>query len=80
MKTLTKQQILDNAGFTYNFDRQIYVNRKTKKIFSVEFVQDHNERELEQCVQENTNGKKWRFYFNGELPPAVRREIEAVLG
>ena len=75
-----KQQILDEADFTYNFDRQIYVNRKTKKIFSLEFVQDHDEKELERCVQEDTTGKEWSFYFNDKLPPAVRREIEAVLG
>ena len=75
-----KQQILDEAAFTYNFDRQIYVNRRTKKIFSLEFVQDHDEKELERCVHEGTTGKEWRFYFNDELPPSVRREIEAVLG
>ena len=80
MKTLTKQQILDNAGFTYNFDREIYVNRKTRKIFSVDFVEDNDKETLQRSVDEPTNGKKWRFYFNGELPPAVRREIEAVLG
>jgi hypothetical protein len=26
-----KQQILDDAGFAYNFDRKTYLNRKTKK-------------------------------------------------
>jgi hypothetical protein len=81
LKTLDiKQQILDEAGFSYNFDRQIYVNRKMKKIFSLEFVQDHDEHELDRCVHESTTGKEWRFYFNGKIPPAVRREIEAVLG
>ena len=76
----TKQQILDDAGFTYNFDRKIYVNRKTKKIFSVEFVEDNNEKVLEQCIRKDTVGKGWRFYFNEDPPNAVKREIEAVLG
>jgi hypothetical protein len=81
VKTIdAKQQILDDADFTYNFDRQIYVNRKMKKIFSLEFVQDHDEHELDRCVHESTTGKEWRFYFNDVLPPAVRREIEALLG
>ena len=81
MKTLdTKQQLLDEAGFSYNFDRKIYVNRKTKKIFSVEFVEDNDEKTLEEAIREKTNGNKWRFYFNSNPPEAVRREIEAVLG
>jgi len=81
LKTLdTKQQILDDAGFSYNFDRKIYLNRKTKKIFSVEFVQDNDEKTLEDRIREHTDGKKWRFYFNKMPPETVRRQIEAVLG
>jgi hypothetical protein len=75
-----KQQILDDAGFAYNFDRKIYLNRKTKKIFSVEFVQDKDEKTLQDRIREQTDRKKWRFYFNQEPPEAVKREIEAVLG
>jgi hypothetical protein len=78
MKTLdTKQQILDEAGFSYNFDRK---NRKTKKIFSVEFVEDNDEKVLERYIRKDTGGKRWQFYFNDDPPEAVRREIEAVLG
>lgn len=81
MKTLdTKQHLLDQAGFSYNFKREIYVNRKTKKIFSVDFVEDNDEKTLEECIREETSGKKWRFYFNTKPSEAVRREIEAVLG
>jgi ABC-type transporter lipoprotein component MlaA len=81
LKTLdTKQHILDEAGFSYNFDRKIYVNRKTKKIFSVEFVEDNDEKTLEESIREETSGKKWRFYFNSNPPEGVKREIEAVLG
>ena len=36
MRTLvTKQHILEGAGYVYNFDREIYFNRKTKKVFSM---------------------------------------------
>ena len=42
-----KQRIPDAAGFSYNFDREIYVNRKTKKIFSVDFIEDNDEKTLE---------------------------------
>jgi ABC-type transporter lipoprotein component MlaA len=81
LKTLDiKQQILDEAGFSYNFKREIYINRKTKKIFSVDFVEDNDEKTLEECIREKTTTKKWQFYFNKKPSGAVRREIEAVLG
>ena len=52
MKTLdTKQNILDDAGFAYSIDRMAYYNRKSKKIFSVEFVEDHDEDVLERLMQ-----------------------------
>ena len=78
--TRHKQQILDEAGFSYDFDRKIYLNRKTKKIFSVEFVEDNDEKVLEQYIRKDTGGKRWQFYFNDDPPEAVKREIEAVLG
>jgi hypothetical protein len=77
---VTKGQILENAGYAYNFDRMVYFNRATKKVFSIEFVEDHDETELRKCVSEETNGSEWRFYFNNPYPPeAVKRELENVL-
>lgn len=80
-KTLTsKSQILRDAGYVYNFDRMVYFNRATKKVFSVEFVEDHDESDLRKCISEETNGSEWRFYFNNPRPPeAVERELENVL-
>jgi hypothetical protein len=78
--TASRTEILDKAGYAYSFDRQMYINRKTKKAFSVEFVQDHSEDQIRKYTREHTPGLKWRFYFN--LPPseAVKRELECVLG
>jgi hypothetical protein len=86
MRTLaTKQHILDGAGYTYNFDREIYVNRKVKKVFSMDFVEDHDEQELEQAVHGECGGGEsggagWQFHFNSEPAEAVKRELELVLG
>jgi hypothetical protein len=81
LKTLdTKQQILDDAGFSYNFDREIYVNHKTKKAFSVDFVEDHDEKTLGKCIREDTGATGWRFYFNSGPSDPVKRDLEAVLG
>jgi len=80
LKTLDmKQHILDDAGFAYSFDRQVYFNRKGRKVVSVEFVQDRDEEELERLIRDGNFGSGWKFYFNSEPPESVKREIEAEL-
>lgn len=41
-----------------SFRREIYFNRAAKKAFSVEFVEDHTEAELQQCISEDTKDKE----------------------
>ena len=53
--TGTKTEILDEAGYAYSFDRQVYMNRKTKKAFSVDFVQDHSEDQIRKYIREHTD-------------------------
>lgn len=74
-----KSQILEEAGYSYNFDRMVYVNREARKVFSVEFIEDHQEDEIQRRLRQETNGE-WRFYFNAEPPAAVKLELENVLG
>ena len=81
MATLaTKSKILEDAGYVYNFDRQAYVNRKAKKVFSIEFVEDNPEEEIQRRISEPTQAGQWRFNFNSEPSGAVKRELESVLG
>lgn len=75
-----KKQLLANAGYVYIFDRDIYVNRDQKKVFSIEFVEDHSEVELRQRIDELTGGEEWRFYFNGMPSESVRYDLEHYLG
>jgi hypothetical protein len=75
-----KQQILDDAGYRYHFDRQLYFNRNAKKAFSVEFIDDRSEEEIKQRIQDHSSSTEWRFFFNGGEPStAVRRELVNVL-
>ena len=46
----------------------------------MDFVEDHDEEEIERRVQHETDGTAWQFYFNSEPAKAVRRELELVLG
>jgi hypothetical protein len=75
-----KQDILREADYRYNFDRDIYFNRKTKKAFSLEFVDDKREEELLQSIQEPNDGSGWKFYFNTDPSAGVKRILEQVLG
>lgn len=38
----------------------VYFNLKTKEVFSVEFVEDRSENEIQGRLDEETNGE-WRF-------------------
>ncbi len=56
------------------------INRKTKKAFSVEFVQDHSEDQIREHIRERVDGPEWRFYFNAEPWEAVKHDLVGVLG
>jgi hypothetical protein len=75
-----KQQILDEAGFAYNFDRRVYFNRKSKKVFSVAFLEGNSDKEIKRRIQDDTGDKEWKFYFTSEPPESVRRAVEASIG
>ena len=81
MTKLAKQrELLKQAGYAYSFDREVYYNNQTKKVFSLEFIEDNSADELEECIGENTDGKNWRFYFNAAPSASARQELEIVLG
>ena len=65
----TKTQILEGAGYAYSFDREIYLNRLARKVFSREFVEDHSEEVLVAKLAEPAAATgNWNFcsdYING---------------
>jgi hypothetical protein len=80
MPALTpKTKILEQAGYVYHFDREIYFNRGHRKAFSTEFVEDHSADELEKHIAEKKRTRDWRFYFNAPLSPDVKRQLEQTL-
>jgi hypothetical protein len=79
-KKMKKSDILWQADYRYNFDRDLWVNPKAKKAFSVEFVDDMPEVEIVRRIEEGTNGNGWTFYFNLAPSEGVKRVLEQVLG
>jgi len=71
----SKRQLLRNAGYRYNFDRMIYMNRHVKKIFSFEAVDDNSVEWLSDRIAEPNPGSEWVLYFNGPLSESVRRQL-----
>lgn len=76
----TKQSILDAAGYIYNLDREVYFKRAAKKIFSIDFIEDHTPAQLQQRIREKADAGKWRFYFNVPPSESVKRQILEALG
>jgi len=70
-----KKQILEDAGYAYSFDRLSYINRGARKVFSIEFVQDHSEADLKASIDEPTPPGEWKFYFMREPSEGVKREF-----
>jgi hypothetical protein len=75
-----KQRLLSDAGYIYHFDRQMYLDRRAKKAFSIEFVDDHDEKELRERILEAKAGDGWSFYFSSPPSGAAQKELERVLG
>lgn len=74
--TLEKDEMLRSAGFRYHFDRMAYVNRETKKVVSVEAVEDHSDEWLREMIAQANDSGDWRFYF--DQPPS-QSVIQAML-
>ena len=80
LTAMTKLEILENAGHAYSSDIRSYINRKASKLFSLEFVQDHSQGELQARIDEPwTATCEWRFYFNTPPSEAVKRELSEIL-
>ncbi len=75
-----KKDILREANYVYNFDREMYFNRDARKVFSAEFIADRPEDEIARRINEPEIGDGWKFYSNYPLPDSVRQELESVLG
>jgi hypothetical protein len=75
-----KNDILREANYRYNFDRDLWINKTAMKAFSLEYVDDKPEEELAKRIDENTDRTSWTFYFNSGPSTGVKRELERVLG
>ena len=57
----------------------MYINRRTKKVFSIQFVEDKSEDKIRERIDADKEGETWQFNFNAEPSDSVRRQLENVL-
>jgi hypothetical protein len=74
-----KRDILDEAGYIYNFDRMMFINRKAKKAFSFEYIDDHPESVIESKISEQNDSDDWRFYTDLPMSAGTEKELKRVL-
>jgi hypothetical protein len=74
-----KEELLENAGYRYHFDRMMYFNRAAKRAFSLEFVEDHSQEEILELLQ-TPQTEDWVFFFNAPPSDRVKRDLAEVLG
>jgi hypothetical protein len=74
-----KEQILKEAGYTFEPRREAYINRKVRKIFSIDFIEDHGPDAIARKIHEATPGSEWTFIFNAEPSDSVKRELARIL-
>ena len=71
-----KGELLRDGGYHFNFEMDSYVHRKTRKVFSLEFVEDHDDAELKRCIQSPAPDSGWTFFFNEPPSLTMRRLLE----
>jgi hypothetical protein len=71
-----KEPILKSAKYVYNFDRMAYYNRSARKVFSVEWVEDHTYEELRRAIEEPNPSNEWQLYAD---PRPAQRVINEFL-
>ena len=70
-ETNDKMNSLLSKGFQYNFDRDIFYNKGTSTVTSLEYVQDNP---IDEVLTDNPPNKP-RFFFNEEPPIENKTKI-----
>jgi hypothetical protein len=58
----------------------MYINRRSKKAFSLEFVDDNSEDKIREHINADNPGGPWQFNFNSAPSDSAKGQLENVLG
>jgi hypothetical protein len=71
---IEKEELLENSGHRYHFERMIYFNRTARRAFSIQFVEDHSRAEIQRLIDE-APAAHWIFHFNEQPSDRSKREL-----
>jgi hypothetical protein len=74
-----KEMLLEGCGYRYHFDRMIYFNRDSRRAFSLEFVEEHSQLEI-QTLLDVPATDSWVFHFNQPLSDRIKQELAEAFG
>lgn len=74
-----KEELLENSGYRYHFERMIYFNRAVRRAFSLEFVEDRSLQEIRKLLDTPATND-WVFHFNEPPSDRVKRDLAEALG
>ena len=70
-----KIDLLENEGFVFSKKREIYIQRKTKKILSNIIVEDSSIEDLKKLISDKNTSGEYTFYFEYTLNDKIKQEI-----
>ncbi len=56
-----KEELLESSGYRYHFERMMYVNKTARRAFSVEFVDDKSQQDIQELIDDLPATNDWVF-------------------
>jgi hypothetical protein len=72
------ERLLESSGYRYHCANMHYVNRATKQVFSIEFLEKHSLQEFQKLLEAPLTNE-WIFHFNEPPSDWVRGELIRIL-
>ena len=72
----TKEELLRRYDFQYIFDRNLWVNREKRKIFSEIAVEDHDMEWIRQRIEIPNKSEDVQIFFNGPVDDQIKTELK----
>ncbi len=74
-----KETVLEAAGYRYDFSRMIYVSQDRRRVFSLEFVEDHPLEEIRKLAVARSKSQGWTIHFNEAPSASTKRDLVQAL-
>jgi hypothetical protein len=78
--SVSKMNLLAGAGWRWFFDEGVWASKVKRKMFSYEWVKNHDEDELREAIQRPVLRDRWDPYLGKVPAPGAIDNIIAKLG